>query len=614
MNFRLFAPVLAFAFSSLPLCADGPLQPPVVYLQPVQNVFLMPAAFPAHRQFVAEFKRAMAASDYAAMEKIAEGAVEIFPRDAVWRYNLACAKARRGHLDEARDAILAAANLGFSDAAGASSDPDLAILRRDPAFARALAVFRNNRDNPESAHGAVSPLPVEDAARITVSNTFWNMEIGGFSALFQPRARSTLYAPVSTSIPGKTGEAINRWLAEGTASGNAGDIYDNHDRGHSRLDVSLFSGLVPSRYSKEAHDAGADTGYSLFTFPGRIVFGNSSTANVSGENWSSSARRAQNDAPFTLFSQYLSNCMYVYPQNRDCLKSFHGDVFPSRTPYVFIAPGASWSDRPILASIATALAAMRPEVKDILAERGQIAPAVRFLLHMAQTNVAVRADYLSPRAHPVAFPGGAVDTLRLAELAHSLETNSLPPLAPLRVLSDDSAKFAPERDFPDSRGERLFDSPFAIARVWRATPQTRKITLAVMPAAEGVRYHWLLGQGDADKVKIRELDDGRIAEITIAYHNPGFNTPFGMPSSRVDVLCIADDGRNFSPPSFVTWYFPPVERRRYDGDGRILEIDYSAGDGAYADPSVASKFDFRDIFEYDAEGRQSRRRVPVPAQ
>lgn len=576
----------------------------------VWNVFMMPEAFPAHKALLADFKRAMAAHDYAAMETISSNAAAIFPRDAIWRYNLACASSRRGHIPEAREALLAAAALGFSDATGAAADTDLALLRRDPAFQRAMAIIRNNQDHPESKPDAIAPLPADTTAPIATSNTTWNMETGGFITIFPPRTRATLYAPSSSAIPGKTGAAINGWLADGTASGNAGDIYDNRDRGHSVLDQAPFSGLVPTAYSKEAQDANADIGVSLSTFPGRIVIGNSSTANTVGEFWGSCARRAQNEFPHILLQQYISNCAYVYPQHHDYRASKFGDVFPSRTPYLFISPGSSWTDKPILAAMAAALAAMRPETKDALASQGMIAPTLQYLLRMASTNVADRADYATPKAHPVVFDGNAIDTLRLAELAHSIETNSLPFLAPLRIMSDDSVSFKPGTDYPDRRGERLFDSPFAIARVWRARPRTRKMTVIAASTGPNIRFHWFVGQGDTEKINIRELDEmGRAAEITIEYHDPHFTTPFGIESCRADIVCVADDGTHFSPPSFVTWYFPPVEKRKYDKKGRIAEIDYASCAEEYADPAVARHFDFRDVFSYGSGDVQTGKRI-----
>lgn len=576
---------------------------------PVENVFQMARAFPAHQLMLERFKAAMQAHDYPAMHGISSNAAALFPKDAIWRYNLACSEARLGKLDEARESLLAAAELGFQDHAGAVADNDLALLRRDAAFVRAVEVMRRNAAHPEAIRGAAAELRIDRAANITGTNTVWDMGAGGFSALFEARTPSSLYAPAATGIKGSAGRAVNRWLSEGTASGNSGDIYDNHDRGHSRLDISAFTGMVPTRYTPDAIHAVADTGVSLFTFPGRIAIGNSSTAQTTGPMRASCARMAQDQFPHILYRQYISNCLYVYPQVFDF--GAEGDLFPSRTPYVVVAPGASWSDRPLLERMATALAALRPEVKDWLAARGEIAPTLQYLLRMAQTNISERADYLAPSAHPVALDGAGIGGLRIAELAHSLTTNNIAGPVALRILADDSMNFMPGRDFPDMMPERFFDSPYSIARVWRARPFRRRMVVSAEgPAAPDVKFHWLVGQGNTNLVKITSFsDDARKVMIEIGYHEPGFTTPFGKTSSRVDVICIADNGINYSPPSFISWYFPPNEKRVYDEAGRILEIDYSARKGVYADPFAARRYDFRDVFTYGGDGAASATRI-----
>lgn len=606
---RAAAAALAFA-ASVSAAEPAPAQPAPPPIRPVDNIFQMQQAFPLHVRLLDVFKVALQKNDYKTMLSVCSNAAAIFPKDPVWRYNFACSSARCGLIQQAKDQLLAAANLGFADHAGTSADTDLAIIRRDPAFARALNIMRERERHPESAPNAILPIAPQSTAPVNTTNTFWNMQHGGFSSLFTQRTPSIYYTPLKTGITGKTGELVNKWLKEGTASGNAGDIYDNHDRGHSKIPVDVFTGMVPTSYSREARDAGADTGVSLFSFPGRIAIGNSSTAFTAPGQWMSCARLAQIESPGILMGQYLSNCAYVYPQHRDYLADNLGDTFPNRTPYVFISHGASWTDRPILAAMATALAALRPEVKDELASAGRIAPALQYLLRMAQTNVVERTDYLTPAAHPVVFDGGAIDTLRIAELAHSIETNALPPMASLLVLSDDSANYKPGEDFAGAKGERIFDTPFAICRVWRAYPRSRKMILtAGNYDLRPLRFHWFVGQGDTNCVKITTFDDGRRAMLEIDWHEPGFDTPFGVKSSRLDIICVADDGVHFSPPAFVTWFFPPNEKRSWDIAGRLTEIDYSSRKGVYADPHVAPPQDFIDRFTYDASGARTGRRV-----
>lgn len=577
------------------------------------NVFQMHLGFPAHRMMLNELKICISKGDYGAMLNLCSNAVSLFPNDATWHYNLACALTRRGDFKAARNALMKSAELGFADANGLQNDNDLAMLRRDPVFAEALSKVRANFMYPKRVPGAVEASPLGETAEISSSNVSWDMNLGGYIALFSQRPLSVASSKLNISsepvkIPGRAWEQIRKWRTMGTASGNVGDIYDNHDLGHSVLDTEFFPGLIPTRYAKEAKSFGAATAGSLFTFPGQIVFGNSSTANLSGPYWGSCARLMQNNNLVTLVNQYYSNALYVYPQHHDYLPSKFGDVFPTRTPYLFISPGSSWTDKPILALIATALAAMRPETKDALAAKGMIAPTLQYLLRASQTNVVAREDYLTPKAHPVVFNGEAVDTLRLAELSHTLTTNSLLPIVPLRILSDDSIdKQVPNRDFYGTAGEVLFISPCAIAHVWRGAGRTRKMILEAGPPGNGTfRYHWFVGQGDKDKIRIREIDSrGSRVEISVDYHKAPFDTPFGIKSSRVDIICVADDGVNYSAPSFVTWFFPPSVSHSFDVNGNTLSVEYAKGDDIYVDPIIIMPKGLRSEFHYDKSGKRT---------
>ena len=585
----------------------------VAFAEVYTNVFQMHLGFPAHRMMLNELKICISKGDYGAMLNLCSNAVSLFPNDATWHYNLACALTRRGDFKAARNALMRSAELGFADANGLQNDNDLAMLRRDPVFAEALSKVRANFMYPKRVPGAVEASPLGETAEISSSNVSWDMNLGGYIALFSQRPLSVASSKLNISsepvkIPGRAWEQIRKWRTMGTASGNVGDIYDNHDLGHSVLDTEFFPGLIPTRYAKEAKSFGAATAGSLFTFPGQIVFGNSSTANLSGPYWGSCARLMQNNYLGVLVRQYFSNALYVYPQHHDYLPSRLGDVFPTRTPYLFISPGSSWTDRPILAAVATALAAMRPETKDALAAKGMIAPTLQYLLRASQTNVVAREDYLTHKAHPVVFNGEAVDTLRLAELSHTLTTNSLLPIVPLRILSDDSIdKQIPNRDFYGTAGEVLFISPCAIAHVWRGAGRTRKMILeAGNPNDRTARYHWFVGQGDKDKIRIREIDSrGSRVEISVDYHKAPFDTPFGIKSSRVDIICVADDGVNYSAPSFVTWFFPPSVSHSFDVNGNTLSVEYAKGDDIYVDPIIILPKGLRSEFHYDKSGKRT---------
>src|SRR5262245_53199906 len=82
--------------------------------------------------------------------------------------------------------------------------------------------------------------------------------------------------PISGNT-GAIGNSLRAWWKAGTAAGNVGDWYDNRDRGHSQLDLSLFPQLRAVRYSKADADARRDFGPQTQVLP-KVVFGNSSTS------------------------------------------------------------------------------------------------------------------------------------------------------------------------------------------------------------------------------------------------------------------------------------------------------------------------------------------------
>lgn len=567
-----------------------------VHAQSGAEVFDLPMLHKRHEILSFGFRSAMARKDAARLEELALEALRFFPSDPVWRYNLACLKIAKGDVQGGIAELDRAAKDGFSDVDTLLSDPDLAGAKEVPDFAEILETVRANSKK------SIPPALLGAAAPVTGTNVLWNMETGMLSVLLKPGADAALPSPLT----GGRMPLLDKWHAEGLAAGNMHDIYDNRDGGHSLLDTSLFPGMAKTLYSGAAKERNAHLGPSFLLFPGRIAIGNSSMANTDTNSiyWGSVGRMLQTDHARRLFLQYVSNVLYVYPQHQDYREGFRGDLFPVRTPYAVISPGSSWSDKPLLEAMGYGLMAMRPETKDFIAKNGLAAPVLQYLLRASNPALSNRTDYLAPAAHPVVLDGNAIDTEKLVRLANSLTPANLAPLAPLRVVYDQSDSFRPVADYPGMQPERFFDTPFSIARVWRAPAAKRKMKLAVAaPKMPGVKFHWFLGQGDDKKIKITPSDGGYACEVEIAYHPSPFKTPFGVRSSRADVICVADNGVNFSAPSFVTWFFPPNETRHYDAEGKPVMIDYLSKRDVYVHPGIAEGRNFRDFFKYDYKGR-----------
>jgi YD repeat-containing protein len=575
------------------------------------NIFEMPALWGQHLVFRQQVLQAVKQKDWQAMESACRGGIALLPADAVWRYNLACALALQGQRNEGLDALAKAIELGFQDADQMSRDDDLISLKTSPRYAELIQLVRDRKGSPAPGARVVRPASPDTngVAWVSAQNTLWDLDLGAFKSFFTPSDRQLKPEELAAGYGGPLAGEMRAWLAAGTAAGNRDDFYDNRDDGHSRLNVRPFPGLARIDYDAQARQSRAHYGATRFLF-NSVVIGNSSTALTGHWRWRSIPRALQVDGREVAlqFAQYLGGQIYCYPEHRDYDADNEGDVFPANTPYAVITQGSSGSDQPVLNALAGTLAAFQPETKAYLKRQGLLMPTLQMILRASQRQVRQPQDYLTGAAHrPVLNPTNLVVETML-RMAHGLTSNDVPPMVALRTLRDDAAM--PNRDFFDAAGgEGLFDTPCAIARVIRGMSYKHHITVGAattaLPAATNLTWHWVLLQGDPAKVEIKPLNpEGSTVAITVAYHD-AFAVEPGSPlrSSRVDIGAFVHNGKYYSAPAFVTFFFLRNESRSYGEDGRILSVDYGAAANRYTDPMLSLARHWRDTYTYDPAGR-----------
>jgi hypothetical protein len=464
------------------------------------------------------------------------------------------------------------------------------------------------------------PAPLAaGVARVDGTNTFWDPARGWLVARFGPAPPEG--ARAGARVLGRQGgdaayDRLRDLHREGRAAGNSGDLYDNRDRGHSNLPPERHPQVIPVRYGEAARARDVDYGLNDRILFDRPTFGNSSTALTSGPLWRSLPRaaltRADGAGPWRLWEAYLANQVYVYPSHKD-VTAEGGDLLPANTPYMIVAEGSSGADQPFLEAVAMILAAFRPDTKARLVEEGLLAPTVQFVFRRSQRSVLSREDYFSGLAHPSAFPFHEIGLARMVSLANSIAADAIPPVVRLEVVAEDEARQGVDF-FGEGLSERLFDTPSAIARVWRGTAHTRAMTVSAAatrdPNGRPLAFHWRLLRGDPERVRIRPSGDGARAEIEIDWQAPrpvADESP--VVSSRVDIGVFASNGVHDSAPAFVSLLLPAHETRVYepgpDGTLRIASVDHAdpAKAGLYLDPMLLARADWRDDYRYDAEGR-----------
>ncbi|MWD29569.1 hypothetical protein E0K89_018985 [Aquicoccus sp. SCR17] len=420
-------------------------------------------------------------------------------------------------------------------------------------------------------------------------------------------------APVlAPSRTGLAAERLRRLYADGEAAGNWGDLYENRDRGHSALPADAFPQLTRIAYG-DSLSRGRGYGVALDLVYDAPLIGNSSTALTGGTLWRSQPRFAltRPGGPARLYANYRSGQVHVYPEHRDHDPE-NGDLLTANTPYYLISQGSSGSDRPHLEALAMILAAFRPETKARLKAEGLLGSTLQMVYRRGRDGAAARYAYLSGAAHPAVFDAKGINLASMVTLANAIAPDEIPPVVQLQVLEETQAREGVDY-FGEGLDERIFDTPSAIARVWRSGAWRREMTLSaaetVDPNGRELSFDWVLLRGDPARVRIEKLTpDGRYAHVSMEWQAP--RPVPGRPdmiSPRVEIGVFADNGAQLSAPAFVSVLLPRHERRVYEtapgGGKRIASLDRRAAEGVYADPLVFPRMPWRDVYRYDAEGK-----------
>ena len=387
---------------------------------------------------------------------------------------------------------------------------------------------------------------------------------------------------------GAVGHNLRRWFSDGSAAGNIGDLYDNRDRGHSRLQLNQFPQLAAVTYAPSAVERSMDFGLQTHLLFDRVTFGNSSTA-AGGGAWRSNPRQIymRPGGPAALYHQYRANHLYVYPEHKDHdpghngIGGGHGDVIPANTPYIITSQGSSGSDRAFLRAIACTLAAFDPQTKQALARHGLLMPTVQMILRRCYRGIDSDEDYRTGRAHPTVFEESGLNVDAMIEMAHDMRGDALPPFVQIAVIAESAPVLG--RDFFEiDETQKLFDTPAAIARVFRTTDHVYRMVVAAAGTdvhGRELSYHWAVLRGDAERITITLRNaSGTHVEIKVAYHGRRpIEAGSPMASNRVDIGVFVTNGVHSSAPAIVSINTLDCERRTYSTDGRILEVDYEAG-------------------------------------
>ncbi|MEX2520290.1 MAG: hypothetical protein WD969_13270, partial [Paracoccaceae bacterium] len=587
------------------------------------GLFEMPALTTAERQV----ERLAAQGDLASAAALLDQLLKRYGGASRLHADRAVILAAQGQNDPAFDALAKAASLGLPNLEALLAASPLSGLGADPRMAALIAAA----PRPQEPPAPPPPTRIDSSqAPVSAANTFWNPNLSRLVSRFEMLPGMRRF-PLADGKPEGPMAELQVWVARGRAAGNVGDLYDNRDSGHSALSHVRATQISHVVYPPEAQAAGLHYGLNsqiLFDAP---TIGNSSTATTGGALWRSQGRLALTspEGAARLWQLYVANHLYIFPEHMDYdpinppegatgpeATPGRGDVIPANTPYMLITQGSSGSDRPALRATMAILAAFQPKVKTFLKERGLIAPTIQQIFRRGQTGIETDETYLSPIAHPVVFDARRIDLGRMIALANALKVEEAPPVVLLSMEEDAVASSVHGLLFPDSGfNERLFDSPSAIARVWRGEADTRRYVLSAAatqdPNGRPLRFHWVVTQGAAANVDITPLDDaGSRVEVVLRWATP---KPTALRkdilSPRTDIAVIADNGAELSAPAFFSMLYPAHQARIYDATGLekpvLQTIDHASAVSArrYFDPLIWPQRNWIDQLDHNAQGK-----------
>ncbi len=391
----------------------------------------------------------------------------------------------------------------------------------------------------------------------------------------------------ATSRTDVVGQTLNHWVAERSAAGFAALRYENRDGGHSLLPADTYRSLSYLQPSEEDKKAARDKGPAFAIRP-EAVIGNCSMAG-SAEAVGSLARACLVDQQgyAFLFSQYLHNNLFIYPEHQDHDSGANGvgggwgDMFPCNSPTALVSQGSSLSDQPFVKAMLATAAAFTPEMQQGLIRQHILIPTLQAIFRQSNKQVVTPDDYFTGKAHPPVFDAAQIDELKMITLAHTMSVQTVPPLAFFEVVSERSATSGVDFfESPRIKDEKLGSSPVSIARIFRGSAEEYAITLSASRSVDTqkrpLKYRWELLQGRKDFVSIEPKDEGRTATLRVAWHTPMISTA-GIRSHRVDIGLFVTNGVTVSSPAIVSFYMLPNERRFFDAKGRLTEVCYEAG-------------------------------------
>ena len=315
-------------------------------------------------------------------------------------------------------------------------------------------------------------------------------------------------------------------------------------------------------------------------------------------------------AAWSAFAGYTNNVLRVETAPADEWDGSNPqrkvDRFPANMPFQLVV-GPDPADRAAAeAALETAVTSMPRHICDYFARHRLLAQVQQWMIRRTHPSVTNEESYLKATAHPPVWKARDFDLARLSRLSSQLTSNSVPMMAVLQPVyegfrTSPIRRAAPLIDYPDPRPEETYATPFGISVVLRAVERRRKFRFVASGYPFGgrnVNFKWVpLG------VSVGGFPYAEWSERASVSPERGCGEVqlWWGPGVRRDVLVFARYGEGpWGPPSVISFYSPPNERRQYDRENRIESVEYVEDRPVI--PQLYQNKSWKDIYQRDSLG------------
>ena len=251
-----------------------------------------------------------------------------------------------------------------------------------------------------------------------------------------------------------------------------------------------------------------------------------------------------------------------------------GRELPANLGFQFAVVGDEDVTNRVNAILRATRDAIQPQVLEQIEKYKYLGPTLQWLVRSTRQGVTNSTSYLDVNAREAVFEETDFDLALLTNKASRLRISDIPAIAAVRPVfkvEPDYASILPAEpgiDYPDIMPEQTFATLYGIGVVLRAPELDRYFRYMVTNCRRDSEIIWHSGIvvpiGPFRYNPALTLERG-FAEVRIGAH---------LKYRRIDVMVCQKRGETIGPPTYISYYYIPHIKRKYDKKLKVISIEY----------------------------------------